>query len=441
MSKSVADRFREGLSACLYDLNAANRLLIALSGGADSVAMLRLFLSVQDKERIVCCHVHHGIRTEEAERDLDFCRNLCATLGVEFHAVRVNVPAVCEKEKTGLEETARKLRYAALERVAEKTNCPLIATAHNADDHLETVLFHLARGSGSLGMQGIAPRRGNIIRPLLPLTKAEIVGYLADLRQDFVQDSTNECDAYTRNYIRHNILPAMRQINPEAARASLGMSAALRQDEEFLCSLLPEKEENAAELSPVLLHRHLSRAYFAAGGRGATREHYLALCRLAKQGREGERLSLPGGITACRMRGKVRFEPTLRQKKTAQDSEIFPVLREKDSVSSHGAQIRLLDCESGQKVYNLSTISPVSSAIMNGSLYWRYRRAGDTVRLGGMTRKVKELLRALGLSEQARAAYPIVCDEKGPVWVPGYPVRDDMRPNEGEEYCFLQYQR
>ena len=441
MSKSVADRFRKGLSACLYDENIPNRLLIALSGGADSVAMLRLFLSFQDKESIVCCHVHHGIRGEEADRDLDFCRTLCLRLGVVFHAVRVDVPAECERQKTGTEETARKLRYAALERVAKEQGCSLIATAHNADDHLETVLFHLARGSGSLGMQGIAPRRGDIIRPMLSLTKAEILDYLAAIGQDFVEDSTNGCDAYTRNFIRHTILPAMRQINPEAARASLSMSDALRQDEDFLCSLLPENSENTEALPPVLQMRCLRRAYLRSGGRGAGREHYLALCRLANKGRQGEKLSLPGGVTARRFGAGVRFEPTLRQKKRGEDGEIFPVLRQNDICLSHSPQIRLLDCESGQKVYNLSTISPVSSTIMSGSLYWRYRREGDTLRLGGMTRKVKELLRALGLTEAQRAEYPIVCDQKGPLWVPGYPVRDDMRAVNGDACCFLQYKK
>lgn len=439
MPKTAENRFLEGLSACLYDKTAENRVLIALSGGADSVAMLRLFLSFTDKSALVCCHVHHGIRQNEADRDMDFCRTLCGKLGVDFVPVHVNVPETCRKEKTGTEETARKLRYAALQGVAEQKNCHFIATAHNADDHLETVLFHLARGSGSLGMQGIAPRRDNIIRPMLPLTKSEILDYLAELGQDFVNDSTNESDAYTRNYIRHHILPAMRQINPEAARASLGMSASLREDEDFLCSQLSEKDENAAALPPVLRRRLLARAYRAAGGKGASREHYLALCRLAERGREGEMLSLPDGITARFHLGKVHFEKTLRQKRGKESPEIFPVLRENDSLSSHGPQICLIKCREGQKVYNLSNISPVSSAILNSGLYWRYRIAGDTLRLGGMTRRVGELLRALGLSEAERATHPIVCDDRGPLWVPGYAVRDDMRPKTGEDACFLRY--
>ena len=350
------------------------------------------------------------------------------------------MPKVCKERGTGIEETARSLRYEALERVADKENCNLIATAHNADDHLETVLFHLARGSGSVGMQGIAPRRGNIIRPLLRLTKSEIIEYLADLGQDFVNDGSNDSDAYTRNYIRHHILPAMRRINPEAARASLAMSEALREDEDFLTSLLPGENGIEGDLPPVLLRRHLARAYREAGGRGASREHYLALCRLSRRGREGEALSLPGGITARYHLGRVCFERTVREKRAKDEPKKFPVLRENDSVLSHSAQIRLINCLLEQKVYNLSTISPVCSAIMDSKLYWRYRREGDALRIGGMTRRVKELLRGLGLSAAQRAVYPIVCDEKGPIWVPGYPVRDDLRPAEGEHTCFLVYE-
>lgn len=452
MPKNTEKQFENGLQNCLSGQFSPCHVLVALSGGADSVALLLFLLSAKDRYgfALSACHVNHGIRGKEAQRDEDFCTALCQQRGVPLVVKRVDVPAFCRENKLGTEEGARKLRYAALQEAADALGCDAIATAHNADDHLETVLFHLARGSGSRGMMGIPFLRGNIMRPLLPLTKEEILAFLQEKGQAFVTDSTNEDDVYRRNFIRKSILPAMRQLNPEAARASLSMSETLREDEAFLCSLLPDDFPDLArlvQLPDALLRRLLAREYEKAGGAGLTRTHLVALTALVRSGKTGDTLCLPSKISALRARTHLVFVKTVRAKKSpilVEKAEKHPLVLKNDSHASPFAHIFVLESgtdakkiENFKKVYNFVTTCALKSAILSGGAYYRSRMAGDTVHFGGMTRKVKKLLWQSGLSPKARDSLPILCDEKGIVWLPGFPPREDMVPGDGEETAIL----
>ncbi len=444
MPKQARKLFWKGIAHTV--VRDGQHILIALSGGADSVALLRLFGEIADRKQLSlsACHVNHGIRGAEAARDENFCQELCNSLKIPFYCVSIDVPSQAKAQKQGIEETARELRYQALSKVAKKASCDLIATAHNADDHLETVLFHLARGSGSRGMQGIAPLRENIIRPLLFCTKDEIIHYLAAIGQAYVTDSTNEDTNYTRNYIRQTIMPAMRKLNPEAARASLNMSTALREDEAYITAHLPEFYPCLSELSAMpspLLYRVLAQEYKRVGGVGAAREHYEALIALIRNGKTGDCISLPGNITARREKTQLAFFSTTRNGAQIDVlTEKHPILRETDNVSSPIPHIGMISLEEAKKVYNLSIKTAISSAILNSELFWRFRLPGDTIRFGGMTRQVKKLLWQTGLSPKERDRLPIACDENGPLWIPGFPVRDDRKPQGSESEClFLVY--
>ena len=452
MPKNTENLFKNGLENCLAGQFSPCHVLVALSGGADSVALLLLLQ--REKETygfsLSACHVNHGIRGKEAQRDADFCADLCRRLGVSLCVKALDVPAFCRAHKLGLEEGARKLRYEALEACAADLGCDAIATAHNADDHLETVLFHLARGSGARGMMGIPPRRGKLIRPLLFLTKEQILAFLQNENQDFVTDSSNFDCKYRRNFIRERILPAMRELNPEAARASLAMSEALREDEQFLVSLLPADFPDLAglvRLPDVLLRRVLVREYENAGGAGLTRAHLAALLALVREGMTGDMVCLPRQICAKRERERLVFGKTLREKKRKvppKEPSKHPLVLKKDNLLSPFAHIFVLEsgCEAKKienfkKVYNFVTICRIKSAILEDGVYYRTRMAGDTVCFGGMTRKVKKLLSQSGLSLAQREVLPILCDEKGIVWLPGFPPREDAAAKEGDAFCTL----
>ena len=191
-------------------------VVCAVSGGADSVSMLHVLLSLQDTLgiRVEAAHFNHHLRGAESDRDEHFVRQLCLEHRVTLHTVHFNTEQEAKERHISIEMAARELRYAWFEKTREACSAAVIAVAHHQDDSVETLLLNLIRGTGINGLRGIRPRNGHIVRPLLCLDRKEIVGYLESIGQAYVTDSTNLQDEYTRNKIRLNLLPMMQEINP-----------------------------------------------------------------------------------------------------------------------------------------------------------------------------------------------------------------------------------
>ncbi|MCD7810691.1 MAG: tRNA lysidine(34) synthetase TilS [Ruminococcus sp.] len=213
--------------------HSGDSVVCGLSGGADSVCLLTCLCELSEALGISveALHVNHCLRGAESDRDEDFCRSLCQRMNVPFTAVSCDVRSFALAHSLSEEEAARKLRYEAF---AENSKGKLIATAHNANDNLETAILNLARGSAIKGLMGIPPVRGNIVRPLLGVTRAEIEEYLNKKGISFVTDSTNLSDNYTRNKIRHQILPIINEINPSAVSTFVNSSDAMRNENSFI---------------------------------------------------------------------------------------------------------------------------------------------------------------------------------------------------------------
>ncbi len=214
-------------------INKGDTVICGLSGGADSVCLLLVLCELSSKIEftVKALHVNHCLRGAESERDEKFCCDLCERLDIPFTAVSCNVKEFAEKNSLSVEESARKLRYSVFRENSENGK---IATAHNANDNLETVILNLARGSAIKGFAGIPPVRGNIIRPLLTVSRKEIEKYLADKGQNYVTDSTNLSDDYTRNKIRHKILPVLEEINPSVIETSVNSIDAVRSENSLI---------------------------------------------------------------------------------------------------------------------------------------------------------------------------------------------------------------
>ena len=249
------------------------RLAVALSGGADSVALLRI-LAARSRElglALHAAHLHHGLRGAEADADLEFCRALAAKLGLPFHEARVDTHQEAQANlKSGkaaetIEEAARRLRYQWFRQLMSSGELDAIATAHTLDDQAETVLAKFLRGAWTEGLSGIHPKLegpeggGSIIRPLLGATHAEIETYLRELGQDWREDSSNRNLTFTRNRIRHELLPLLESWNPRL-REHMAQMAALALDEEAWW------QAELARLAPQLL---LPGRPVRGGGRAA----------------------------------------------------------------------------------------------------------------------------------------------------------------------------
>lgn len=306
-------------------IQPGGRTVAGVSGGPDSVCLLFLLkdLCEEKKNRLSAVHVHHGLRGKEADEDEAFVRELCGQLQVPLTVVSFDVRKRAEEEKLTLEEAGRLCRYEAFHREAERLGGAQIAVAHHEDDQAETVLFHLFRGTGLRGLCGMEPVRGDIIRPLLGVSRKEILDWLKERGIPWRTDSTNEETEYTRNKLRREIFPLVHaEINPRASVHTAELAEELRQTERYLerqaeeafaaCvtvqddGLLADREE-LLRLDPVIASRVARRMMESMGGlKDIDRVHIRLILELAEK-QTGRKIDLPGGIQAKREYGQIRL--------------------------------------------------------------------------------------------------------------------------------------
>lgn len=286
-----------------YDmLPEGSRVLCAVSGGADSMCLLHWLKERREEYgfSLLAAHYEHGLRGDESLRDAAFTREQCEMLGIRIVVGKGDVAAFAEAQKLGIEDAARTLRYRFLEETADRLACDRIATAHNLNDNAETVLMNLCRGAGTRGLAGIPPVRGRIVRPLLWTSREEIETYLDVHRIPHIEDSSNRSDDYTRNRIRHQIIPLLMEENPSFLSAIGRTTELLREDDACLCreaeAFLREHRKGNSIPSKALLRLEpavAARVVRTLCGRGVSMERTLALLRFA-EGTERGILEIPG---------------------------------------------------------------------------------------------------------------------------------------------------
>jgi tRNA(Ile)-lysidine synthase len=448
MSGAFAYALEKTRSAIAYGtlLEEGEGVLCALSGGADSVALLLLLNELDVK--LCAAHLNHGIRGEEADRDEEFCKKLCAELNVPFVSEKADVPAEAEKNGKGLEETAREIRYEFLNRVACENGCTKICTAHHADDNIETVLLHMIRGCGLNGLTGIAPKRGNIVRPLLTLRKQELVDAVKEKGYTFVHDSTNDQTYNTRNYIRHNILPHIYRLNEGADKTFYRMCVSLEADNAYLDFLANEfpanmSREELARLETPLLARYIRKRYSDAFGQGRFPDSYsLELVIEAIKGAKTVKYDVTGDVTAYISASGVEFCPRKREFAKVD----MPLEIGENIISPIGYSILITDDEktanSFTKIYKEAILTQVSfdKIIKNGKslLFVRVPRQGDKYVYGNMTRDVRRQLKNEKIPRQSRDTLPVIYAKDGIVIVHGLRIADSYRPEKnGKTACII----
>ena len=292
------------------------RVIVGLSGGPDSMALLDGVLCVADERElaVVAAHLDHGLR-EGSDNDAAFCGALCRSRGVPFRTARADVRARAQKDKRGLEDAARKERYAFLKRVAKEEGARFVLVGHNQNDQAETLLMHLLRGAGTTGLAAMRPRRGMLLRPLLDVPREQILAHLEARGLAFLQDPSNESLAFTRNRIRLELLPILRTLNPRVVEALARTARLLRRDDEGLRAVAlglrpdwtPTPEGGRSIPVAVLVAtpaavaaRVIVEGLKATGGRRSVGAlHIESLVRLARSNRAmGRRVVLPGNREA-----------------------------------------------------------------------------------------------------------------------------------------------
>jgi tRNA(Ile)-lysidine synthase len=319
-------------------------LLVAVSGGADSTALLVGLARIAPEFGLTlrAAHLHHGLRGADADADLEFVRRLCARLGVSLVAARCDAKALMKRRGLAGENGLRVLRRRFLRMAARQAHAAAIATAHTADDQLETVLMRLFRGAGLPGLGGMSPRRGRWLKPLLEATRADLEADLRAAGRSWREDASNLSRAYARNRVRHDALPALiaalapgrdvamtraglaRRVGA-SAREARAATLALRQWTSPVLARLSRIQPAEIALDsrgvapyPFAAQRMVLRRLWRslAGTRtGLTHRHLDALGRLIVRPRDGGRILLPGGWVAEQARGSIRFHrPGLRHR-------------------------------------------------------------------------------------------------------------------------------
>ena len=411
---------------------------VGFSGGADSVLLL-IFLRKLKKLwnfPLIAVHVNHSIRGEDANNDEKFARNFAKALDVEFVSYTVDVPALAEKFSKGLEEAARDVRYELFEKtVKDFDNINAIATAHNSTDNLETMLFNLMRGTGISGLCGISPVRDNVIRPLIEIAKEDITDLLDSLNIPYSVDKTNFSTEYSRNYIRHEIIPRLKRLNSSPETAATKASKNLRADAEFISKeavCFFEKEyvngkirtSELIKLDGAVCSRVVGLMAKKSSGIHPEKVHIDKIKSLLRSNPSFE-VALPGQISFF---ARSDFSYIAKSEKENNGIEKTPVSEGFNVIPESNFAIGISKNKNeffSSNVYKCSIQADLSSAIILGRLYVRSKEDGDSYFYGGMTRKLKKLFNDRKIPPEKRRALPVLCDEKGIVWVPGFGVRDD----------------
>ena len=386
-----------------YDLiHPGDTVIAAVSGGADSIALLFALFLLREEWGITleAAHFNHCLRGEESNRDARFVADFCAHYGIPLHMCSGNV---VPGEK-GLEAAARDARYRFLRSLPGK-----VATAHTADDNAETVLMRLLRGTGLKGLGAIAPVSGNVIRPMLSVTRREVEAFLEEYALAHIEDSSNGEDAFLRNRIRHRIMPLLYEENPRIGENLSSMALNLRLDEACLSRLasgpMPGIEE-LKSLPDAIRRRYLERFLKENGVREPEESHLLQAESLLFHWNPSASMNFPGGIVIAREYDRlVRLDSPEMLGNYTLETETY--VRELDLWVTVEEAVSL---EQGEDIFTVQT---------RGPLRLRARRAGDAIALGGGTRSLKKLFIDRKIPAPRRCRIPVVEDDDGILGVYG----------------------
>jgi tRNA(Ile)-lysidine synthase len=420
-------------------LSPGDTVILALSGGADSCALLDILAGLTKlSPRLVVAHLNHQLRGAESDGDELFCRRLAERYGLPFRSRSLDVAAYARREGLNLEDAGRRARMEFLDEVATRFRATAIALAHHADDQAETVLMRLLRGAGMTGLRGMSFRGpGGRIRPLLNVSRDEIEAYLRERGLEHREDASNRDTTFLRNRIRHELLPLLEQYNPAIRERLVGTAAILADEDDLLekmaadlaattCRFAPDSVScSLGRLTgePPPLRRRLLRrllAHLAGNGEQVSRRHIQALEGLVDSPRPNASINLPGRIRAVREYGTLRLERGITQERTEQEGREIPGPGR--YVLPDGSRLALVPASAPPDPASL----PPTTALFDlgkAPFPWRVRTfiPGDRILPRGMegSKKVKELFMERRIPRSQRERIPFLFCGDTLLWVCG----------------------
>ena len=422
-------------------IEGRKKIIVGLSGGADSMALTDALLDLSGDFGITieAAHVNHNIRGEEAKRDECFVRDYCEKKGIEFNLLSVDVVKLASEAGMGVEEYARRVRYEFFEKLAGDSG--LVATAHTLSDSIETVLFNMARGSGVAGLRGIPAKRGIIIRPLIGCTREDVELYCKDRKLDYVTDSTNLTNDYTRNFIRHNIVPLFYQLNPSFDRCMDRMMENVRQ----ACESIEDGKKKLGDkysieelraCSDAVRYAVLSELIEKHSGVMAESKHI----KLAEGVVFGlDRAQICGGVFVEKSNGRLVFTNELERDHT--ENFCVELRLGENSVNGRKISAELSDVPACSKIHKNLSNRVLDYDRIQGIILLRNRLPGDSYRPAGRncTKSLKKLFNERKIPPDMREKLFILCDDKGIIWVEGFGADERVSPrNDTSKYLYIE---
>ncbi len=405
----------------------ANRLLLAVSGGGDSVALLHSLTG--SNYSISVAHFDHALR-KDSSKDATFVKGLCKNMGVAYYSARVEVAQIAKKQGWNLEDAARRLRYEFLTRIAKNISVDAIVTAHTLDDQVETVLMQLLRGAAFL--KGMKARQGSLLRPLLKLPKQNLLSYLHNLGQNYRSDKTNFDTSYTRAWLRHEILPKLEARYPNI-KITLAHLAELQQSqsEHFDKLIINKKKLEVKQLEPadIAVQRHNIAHLIKSAGISSDFEH-IEMIRNSLDYKHPTKISLPKRKLARIRYGNLDIVNAAENAAKTLESN-FRVEVEQD-----------LSIQVSQGLsYNLDFEQEVdfSRLVDFPDLKLRYRQTGDRIKLAGGTRKITDLFIDKKIPKEDRNSIPLLASQSEVLWVQG--IATDVRVARANQDNDIQWMK
>ena len=435
----------------------AGVVLVCVSGGADSMCLLEVMrhISYSRGFNIVAAHFNHKLRGEESDRDETFVMNVCEEHGIPFYSDRGDVAGIAKKQGRGIEETARDMRYSFFHETAEKVFASRIVTAHTVNDNTETMLLNLVRGTGASGMAGIPPVRGDVVRPLLCISRDEVMEFISERKLPYMEDSTNKLDIYTRNNIRHNIVPLLEKINPHLHDVAFSASRLFREDEEFIADIAElfiqdccvGHTANAKDLavlpfsvsSRVIRKIHTTSAPDSPTLSFNNVNDVLTLCA---GDNPSASLSLPG-MVVYREYERVIFNTEPKQS-DMEFAPVYPMDGDSSIILALGLKITCKSVVYNDSIkFNASFSSFIFKKVdICGRITVRPRRAGDSIKLKkhSGTKTLKKLFIEKRIPLRKRALIPVICDDEGVLGIYRIGVSDRAVPEPGDPAVMVSFE-
>ena len=455
LTKKIRDMFSSVEGQAIYDrinsfLNENNMLeylksgvLVGFSDGPDSVMLLSFLYELRRTMGdfpIVACHINHMIRAEDADKDELSAKEFAEALGIEFISKRIDVPRLAKESSMGTEECAREARYSTFADIIRGRNdLKYIATAHNLGDNVETVMFNILRGAGALGASGISAVRGNVIRPMLQVSKPDILSLLDSFEIPYSIDKTNLSSDYTRNFIRNEILPKISEKFPAYESAVSRFGENMRDCYELVYDTAKRFLSEHKVIKNVDLVT-LNNAVFSEvlnilSGERISRAVTVKIKKLLAG--DNFAYSLPGDMKFLCERGVCTV---LAEQKSDALRFRYHLTMGLNKFSEFSSAIYVSDeplPKTYSNIYKISIQEKIPFDIIYGELYVRSREDGDTIYYNGITHKIKKMFCDRKIPNSKKNLIPIFCDDKGPVLVPGYHARGDASDTDRFIYVYI----